>query len=74
MLWRIWKKSTESEPCAIACHDQSRMMPGRFTGLKSRVAVIVGVCSMSQNGWPSFRPRMSEWLSAMRDTGDPSVG
>jgi hypothetical protein len=70
---RIWKNSTASAPCATACQLHSRITPGRFTGLTSRHAVVLGVCSISQNGAPPLSPRIRSCQSAIH-SGSVSSG
>ena len=71
---RIWKNSTASAPWATACQLHSRSTPGRFSGLTSREAVTLGVCSISQNGCPLLSPRIRSWVNAIHSGCSSSGG
>ena len=45
-LLRNWKYCTEFEPCAIACIDESRCMPGRLSIETGVQFVMLGVLSI----------------------------
>ena len=38
------------------------LVKARYTPLQ---AVVLGVCSINQKGWPSLRPRIRSWVSAI---------